>query len=390
MNPDFLVQYETSLAPLMQSSEQLPLPIALVDNHLVQHWENRYCREHYPFLCGRDGVLSLLQGYDVQSIIHSLQIQSGVLSYPSLVPMVHTSLTLSPIFDQGLLIGALVHFTVTSTELFSSNTNRAQEMLQNFSSTLRDPLSLIFSAISSMARRLEVDDVISCEAMLQEIYHACYHMLKACSSLSEYASYANGLTLLNLHSVPLDIYLNDLLHNMQMMLRRSGITLQYQLPKEPLNAVLDPDKLVVVLSSLISNSAAFMEESGDNRKIQVEVEASKHSIRFVVSDNGLGIPPEILPQVFEPFFTYGRNDLQHTHLGLGLTLCKLIIRHHGGDISILSTPERGTTVTFTISRDLKAKDGQKVTFCDNSVDYISNRYSPMYTYLSDVCEWINP
>ena len=39
-------------------------------------------------------------------------------------------------------------------------------MLQNFSTTLRDPLSLIFSIISSMARRLEVDDVESCEVML--------------------------------------------------------------------------------------------------------------------------------------------------------------------------------------------------------------------------------
>ena len=118
--------------------------------------------------------------------------------------------------------------------------------------------------------------------------------------------------------------------------------------------------------------------------------ASKHSVRFVVSDNGLGIPPEVLPRVFEPFFTSGRRDLQHTHLGLGLTLCKLIVKHHQGDISILSTSEAGTSVNFTISRDLKGEQDQRLTFCDNPLDYITNTYSPIYTYLSDVCEWVNP
>lgn len=391
MQQDFLSKNKELLSSLMEASDRLPLPIALVDQELLQCWENQYLKKNYPFLCSKDNVLSLLQGYDVRSIILSLQSQDAILSCPSRVPMVNTSLTLSPIYDsQQVLVGAAVHFSVNSPEMFPTDANRSQQMLQNFSTTLRDPLSLIFSIISSMARRLEVDDVESCEVMLQEIYHSCYHMLKSCSSLSEYASYANGLSLLNLKLVPLNLYLEDLFHHLQMMVRRSGIHLTYTLPQEQVDLMLDTDKLMVVLASLVSNSIAFSQESCEEKKVHIEVSASKHSVRFVVSDNGLGIPPEVLPRVFEPFFTSGRRDLQHTHLGLGLTLCKLIVKHHQGDISILSTSEAGTSVNFTISRDLKGEQDQRLTFCDNPLDYITNTYSPIYTYLSDVCEWVNP
>ena len=46
----------------MEASDRLPLPIALVDQELLQCWENQYLKKHYPFLCSKDNVLSLLQG----------------------------------------------------------------------------------------------------------------------------------------------------------------------------------------------------------------------------------------------------------------------------------------------------------------------------------------
>ena len=45
----------------MEASDRLPLPIALVDQELLQCWENQYLKKHYPFLCSKDNVLSLLR-----------------------------------------------------------------------------------------------------------------------------------------------------------------------------------------------------------------------------------------------------------------------------------------------------------------------------------------
>ena len=149
MQQDFLAKNKELLSSLMEASDRLPLPIALVDQELLQCWENQYLKKHYPFLCSKDNVLSLLQGYDVRSLILSLQSQDAILSCPSRVPMVNTSLTLSPIYDsQQVLVGAAVHFSVNSPEMFPTDANRSQQMLQNFSTSLRDPLSVIFSVIS--------------------------------------------------------------------------------------------------------------------------------------------------------------------------------------------------------------------------------------------------
>ena len=243
-----------------------------------------------------------------------------------------------------------------------------------------------FSNISTIERRLEIDDVYSCEALVKKLSADCYHMLKSCNSLSEYTAYANGLACLNLRLVSLNQYLDDLLRHLQMIVRRTGVRLEYTLPDESVELYLDTDKLVIVLTSLISNCIAFADPDREEKHIRIEVTASRRSVRFMVADNGLGIPPETLPHVFEPYFTSGRQDLQFTHLGLGLTLCKLIVNHHGGDISVIST-EKCTRVTFTLSRELSDDHPGQITFCDNPVEYITNSYSPMYIYLSDVCEW---
>lgn len=125
-------------------------------------------------------------------------------------------------------------------------------MLQNFNIALRDPLGSIFSGISSMARRLEVEDIVSCETLLQQLNQHCYHMLKSCSILSEYTAYSNGLAERNLKLISLNPYLEDLFKHLQMVVRCVGIQLSFHLPSEQIDLNLDPDKLVIVLTCLLS------------------------------------------------------------------------------------------------------------------------------------------
>lgn len=389
MSQDVLSTIQKYHASLIEASDIVPLPIAIVDDNCNQIWENQHLKENYPFLQGKNKVRSLLEGYDLDALILTMRTQPSSFSCPSRLPLVDTVLTFSPLYDQSqFLLGATVHFSISSTEIFPSDANHAQEIMKNFNTSLRDPLSSIFSGISTMARRLEIDDTASCEVLLQLLQHNCYHMLKSCNSLSEYSSYANGLAVLNLNLLNLNRYLEDLFHHLQMIVRKSGIQMTYILPEESVILNLDPDKLVIVLTSLISNSIAFMEDrpTGE-RLIHIKVTLSKSHVHFVVSDNGVGISPEILPHIFEPYFTRGRNDLHFSHLGLGLTLSQMIVHHHRGEISVLSSEGQGTAVTFTLSRTLENQDSHELTFCDNPIEYIVNSYSPMYIYLSDVCEW---
>ena len=68
------------------------------------------------------------------------------------------------------------------------------------------------------------------------------------------------------------------------------------------------------------------------------------SVRFTVRDTGCGIPEEILPQIFEPFFSTKETG---KGTGLGLAIARQVVDEHEGTIAVESQPDKGTTFTVT-------------------------------------------
>ena len=109
-----------------------------------------------------------------------------------------------------------------------------------------------------------------------------------------------------------------------------------------------------VMLNIILNAAKAMESKG---QITISSKQEDGSIHVSITDNGPGIPADVLTRVFDPFFT--TNDVgQGT--GLGLTVSRDIIRAHDGDIKIDSEPGKGTTVSWWIPMEAK---GQLFTLC---------------------------
>jgi signal transduction histidine kinase len=88
-----------------------------------------------------------------------------------------------------------------------------------------------------------------------------------------------------------------------------------------------------------------MPESGTLRVAAVR-EGEQH-IRLTVADTGHGIPPDVLPKIFEPFVTTKERG---KGTGLGLTVVLGIVQEHGGSITVDSTPGQGTTFTLLLPR----------------------------------------
>jgi signal transduction histidine kinase len=98
-----------------------------------------------------------------------------------------------------------------------------------------------------------------------------------------------------------------------------------------------------VVSILLLNSLDALPFGG---KLEIEAALDGAAVRVTVRDNGLGIPPEVLARLFQPFAT-GRPDSGGT--GLGLTVARWIMTKHGGDVTLASLGiGRGTTVTLTL------------------------------------------
>jgi two-component system sporulation sensor kinase A len=78
-------------------------------------------------------------------------------------------------------------------------------------------------------------------------------------------------------------------------------------------------------------------------RLAIRARPSNGTVRLEIADTGTGIPPEVLARVWEPFFSTKADGN-----GLGLSICRSILRELGGALDIASSPGAGTTVTLTV------------------------------------------
>lgn len=126
-----------------------------------------------------------------------------------------------------------------------------------------------------------------------------------------------------------------------------GIALDYQ-EEWPRNVRLtgDPGRIEQVLTNLIGNAIKF---SPDNSVVTVHSSQEMGGWRVEVQDQGIGIPAEDVPRLFERFYRASNaSQAQIQGTGLGLYVCKAIIEGHGGEIGLESEEGQGTRVWFTL------------------------------------------
>jgi signal transduction histidine kinase len=102
----------------------------------------------------------------------------------------------------------------------------------------------------------------------------------------------------------------------------------------------DPQQLQQVLLNLSLNAVDAMPKGGT---LTVAArQDSPNGLTITVADTGIGIEPEVLPRIFQPFFT----SKKRRGLGLGLPICDRIVKAHGGTLQVESVPGKGTTFTL--------------------------------------------
>jgi two-component system OmpR family sensor kinase/two-component system sensor histidine kinase BaeS len=106
---------------------------------------------------------------------------------------------------------------------------------------------------------------------------------------------------------------------------------------------LDPLRIREVLTNLLSNA---LRHSADGAAVTINIESRRDTIAVSVRDTGAGIPPDVLPRIFDRFY----KGPASTGSGLGLTIARNFVEAHGGQISAESRVGEGTVITFTLPR----------------------------------------
>jgi signal transduction histidine kinase len=134
----------------------------------------------------------------------------------------------------------------------------------------------------------------------------------------------------------------QLLLLMKKVTEDRNIDVKYEVKPKTLHIQVDEKLIEQVLINLIKNAI----EAGEGmEKLMIELTAEEQNgkVKIKVSDNGPGISPEVIDNIFVPFYTTKKEGS-----GIGLSLSKQILRKHGGNLEVISTEGEGATFIVTL------------------------------------------
>lgn len=201
---------------------------------------------------------------------------------------------------------------------------------------IRNPLSSIkgFATYFKERYRNHPEDQKTAEIMIQEVD-------RLDRVITQLLEFARPLAIQKKRT-PLQILINHSLQMIETQAQEKNIEIEKAFASEPLEAVVDPDRMSQVLLNLYLNAIQSMEGKGGLLTVSLSREKGPQpSVRISVKDTGTGIAKEDLDHVFDPYFTTKQSGT-----GLGLAIVHKIIESHQGEIRVESEPGHGTTVSF--------------------------------------------
>ena len=129
-------------------------------------------------------------------------------------------------------------------------------------------------------------------------------------------------------------------------LQRRQVTGQIDATAEPVTVLAEPVALEQIIHNLLMNALQALEQiPAAERKLLITVAGDALHGTLTVADTGPGIAPDVLPRLFEPFFTTRTGGL-----GLGLNLCETLAQRMGGHLAAGANPPRGAAIRLTLQR----------------------------------------
>jgi signal transduction histidine kinase len=215
---------------------------------------------------------------------------------------------------------------------------------------LRNPLAALYNALHVL--RVRGDDPATVSWAHDVTGRQVQQLIRLVDDLLDVARMGRGKVLLRRERLDLAGLVARTLEDHRRTFEAANVALVLESPAGPVWIQGDAVRLAQVLGNLLSNAVKFTDALG---RVTVRVEADAGSKRAVVRvrDTGIGIEPEMLARLFEPFAQAEENrHRSRGGLGLGLALVKGLIELHGGTVAVSSPgPGKGTEMTLRIPLD---------------------------------------
>ncbi|MBS4097398.1 MAG: PAS domain S-box protein [Sulfuricella sp.] len=217
---------------------------------------------------------------------------------------------------------------------------RKDEFLAMLAHELRNPLAPIRNAAHVLGQLDLAEPRVKWAR--ETIEGQVAHLSFLVDDLLDISRIVRGKVVLKKKNVEFSTLAKQALEAARPLIENKRHQLAVRLPDAPVWLEVDPVRLTQVLVNLLDNAAKYNTDGG---KIEFEARLDGQEIEIKVLDNGMGIPAELLPHIFELFQQGERNlDRSLGGLGIGLTLVQQLVEMHGGSVAAYSDgPSRGAT-----------------------------------------------
>ncbi|XXX72124.1 GAF domain-containing protein [Sorangium sp. So ce134] len=227
---------------------------------------------------------------------------------------------------------------------------RKDEFLATLAHELRNPLAPIRTGLEILKVAGNADQA---QKILDMMDRQVGHMVRMVDDLLDVSRITRGKVELRKERIDLRTVLNSALETSRPLIEAAAHELAVRLPPSPLLLDADPTRLAQIFANLLNNAAKYTPAGGS---IRLAAQRDGAAVVVRVSDNGVGIPADMLSTVFDMFTQVGRSiDRAQGGLGIGLTLVKRLVELHGGSIHAASDGA-GRGSTFTVRLPLAAAE----------------------------------
>jgi len=277
--------------------------------------------------------------------------------------------TTTPLLDEDKQVRSFARVTHDLTEgqaqeaqkkraddLAEANRSK-EEFMALLSHELRNPLSPILNALD-VQRHVKTDDPILRQAG-DIIERQVGHMVRLVDDLLDISRITKGKLRLNKERVELRTVANRAAEAARPFIDCRKHEFSMSLPTEPIWVEADPTRLEQIIVNLLNNAAKYTDPGGG--LIRLSLSRAGDEAILKVRDNGLGMPPQMLPRIFD-LFTQVDSTLSRSHggLGVGLALVRTLVEMHEGRVQAFSAGvNQGSEFTVILRALASAPAGEK-------------------------------
>ncbi len=267
----------------------------------------------------------------------------------------------------------------TQRDQLREQAKKLQEMDQvksrffaNISHEFRTPLTLVLGQIDSVLPKISQTKL---QEQLAMAHRNGRQVLRLINQLLDLSKFDSGAMKLNATVADILPLLKNLTYSFESLAHQKKIKLKFECEEQAVFVNFESEKIEQIMHNLLSNAMKFTPEGGkvsvqcsvssiqrpiSGEEVEHRILKTENSILITVRDSGAGIPKDRLPHIFDRFYQVdGSQTREHEGSGIGLALTKELVELHGGEISVESEEDFGTT--FFVRLPFVLEDGERGT-----------------------------